>query len=363
MSIPLKQQLILAKYIMGKRLQNIKRYPLVLMLEPLYQCNLACTGCGKIDYPKETLDKRMRVEDAIKAVDECGAPVVSIAGGEPLIHQDMPQIVEQIVARKKYIYLCTNALLLKKRLHEFTPSPYLTFSIHLDGNKARHDASVCRAGVYDKAVNAIRLVKEAGHRVSINCTLFKDEIPKEVADFFDTVTAMGVNQITLSPGYSYERAPSQDVFLSRTQTKQLFRGILEKRKSAKQNWPLSHSSLYLDFLAGNQSYQCTPWSNPTYTIFGWQKPCYLLSKGYTHSFKSLLDDTDWDAYGTGRHPQCNNCMASCGYEGTAVNDMVSHPLKALKIALKGPKLEGEMAPELSVVYPLTREPKGCDNKV
>ncbi len=353
MGIPVKQQLTIAKYILSKRLKNVKRYPLVLMLEPLYQCNLACMGCGKIDYPKEILAKRMSIENALKAVDECGAPVVSIAGGEPLIHEDLPTIVEQIIARKKYIYLCTNALLLKKRLHEFTPSPYLTFSIHLDGNQERHDASVCRAGVYDKAVEAIQLAKQAGHRVSINCTLFNDENAAEVAEFFDSVTAMGVNQITLSPGYSYEKAPSQDVFLSRTQTKQLFRSILSKRKESQQNWPLSHSSLYLDFLAGNQSYQCTPWSNPTYTIFGWQKPCYLLSKGYTQSFKSLMDDTDWDNYGTGRHPQCNNCMASCGYEGTAVNEMVSHPLKALKVTLKGTKLTGDMAPDLPILYSTT----------
>lgn len=355
MSVPLKQQLRVAKYIIGKRLRKVTRYPLVLMLEPLYQCNLACAGCGKIDYPKEILAKRMSVEVALKAVDECGAPMVSIAGGEPLIHKDLPKIVSGIIARKKYIYLCTNALLLEKRIHEFAPSPFLTFSIHLDGNRERHDASVCRSGVYDKAVEAIKLVKQHGHRVSINCTLFNNEDANEVAEFFDTVAEMGVDQITLSPGYSYEHAPRQDVFLSRTQTKELFRSIFKKREGVEKKWPISHSSLYLDFLTGNQTYQCTPWSNPSYNIFGWQKPCYLLSKGYTQSFKSLMEDTNWEEYGSGRHPQCNNCMASCGYEGTAVNDMISNPLKALKVSLRGPKTEGKMAPELPIMYTTTEE--------
>ena len=353
MSVPLRQKLRMATYIMGKRICNIKRYPLVLMLEPLYQCNLACAGCGKIDHPKSILAKRMSVADALKAVDECGAPMVSIAGGEPLIHQDIPHIVQAIIARKKYVYLCTNALLLKKRIHEFEPSPYLTFSIHLDGNKERHDASVCRNGVYDKAIDAIKLAQSKGHRVSINCTLFQNEEATEVANFFDTITAIGVNQITISPGYSYEDAPRQDHFLSRTQTKELFRSIFKKGKDKLKKWPISHSSLYLDFLAGNQTYQCTPWSNPSYTIFGWQKPCYLLNKGYTTSFKSLLDSTNWEEYGVGRNPQCDNCMVSCGYEGTAVNDLFSHPVKALSVALRGPKTEGAMMPDLPILYTTT----------
>jgi hopanoid biosynthesis associated radical SAM protein HpnH len=349
-SIPFKQQFHMAKYVIGKRLRGIKRYPLVLMLEPLYQCNLACAGCGKIDYPKEILAKRMDVDVALKAVDECGVPMVSIAGGEPLIHKEITKIVEGIIARKKYVYLCTNALLLKKRLHEFKPSPYLTFSIHLDGNRERHDESVCQPGVYDKVVKVIKLAKEAGHRVSINCTLFNNENPDEVAKFFDSVTEMGIDQITMSPGYSYEHAPRQDVFLSRTQTKQLFRDIFKQRPKKEKDWPLSHSTLYLDFLAGNQAYQCTPWSNPNYNIFGWQKPCYLLSKGYAKTFKELMEDTAWDEYGVGRHPQCDNCMASCGYEGTAVNDMLSHPFKALKVSRRGPKVDGAMAPELPITY-------------
>ena len=346
MGIPLKQSIMIGKYVLGQRLRNIKQYPLVLMLEPLYQCNLACAGCGKIDRPDHELAKRMPVEKALQAVDECGAPIVSIAGGEPLIHQDVPKIVQGIIDRKKYVYLCTNALLLKKRIHEFTPSPYLTFSVHLDGLKERHDASVCRKGVYDKAVEAIKLAKQHNHRVSVNCTIFNDVEPEEMAEFFDTATALGVDQITMSPGYFYEDAPRQDIFLSRQETKNLFRGILAKWKTSQKKWPFSHSSLFLDFLAGNQSYQCTPWSNPCYNVFGWQKPCYLLNRGVTSRFETLIKETKWVEYGVGRNEKCNNCMASCGYEGTAVNDMFLHPFKALAVSLRGPRTKGKMAPEL-----------------
>lgn len=351
MGVPLIQQLRVGAYVVGKKLRGEKRYPLVLMLEPLFQCNLACAGCGKIDYPDDILNKRVSVEDALHAVDECGAPVVSIPGGEPLIHKEMPQIVEGIIARKKFVYLCTNALLLKKKIDEYSPSPYLTFSIHLDGNQERHDASVCREGVYDKAVEAIELALSRGFRVTVNCTLFDGEEPAEVAEFFDTSMELGVEGITVSPGYSYERAPRQDVFISRKKSKQLFRDIFSMGKRRKRKWAFNQSSLFLDFLAGNQSYQCTPWSNPTYNIFGWQKPCYLLvDEGYAQSFEGLMEETDWDRYGTGRNPKCDNCMAHCGYEGTAVDDTLANPLKALRVFLFGPRLDGPMAPELPVVY-------------
>lgn len=340
------QSLRIARYVLGKRLRAIKQYPLVLMLEPLYQCNLACAGCGKIDKPAHELAKRMSVEQALGAVDECGAPIISIAGGEPLIHEEIPKMVAGMIARRKYVYLCTNALLLKKRIHEFKPSPFLTFSVHLDGNRERHDASVCRKGVYDKALAAIRLAKAAKHRVSINCTIFNDAIPDEMAAFFDDVTALGVDQITVSPGYFYEDAPRQDIFMSRQETKHLFREILKQWKSKAKSWPFSHSSLYLDFLAGNQAYQCTPWSNPCYTMMGWQKPCYLLNRGHTARFDALIKETPWEEYGVGRHEKCSNCMASCGFEGTAVNDMFSHPLKALRVSWRGPRTEGKLAAEL-----------------
>ena len=351
MGIPLIQTYRVARYLAGRKLRGEKRYPLVLMLEPLFQCNLACAGCGKIDYPKEILQKRMSVEDAVRAVEECGAPVVSIPGGEPLIHREMPQIVAAIVARRKFVYLCTNAILLSRHIDEYLPSRYLTFSIHLDGNRQRHDESVCQEGVFDKAVAAIRLARSRGFRVTVNCTLFSGADPDEVADFFDTAMGLGIEGITVSPGYSYQHAPRQDVFLGRSASKRLFREIFKRRRGRASRWSFNHSGLFLDFLAGNQTYQCTPWSNPTYNIFGWQRPCYLLSdEGYAPSYRSLLEDTRWDQYGVGRNPKCNNCMAHCGFEGTAVDDAFAHPIKALKAALLGPRVTGPMAPELPILY-------------
>ncbi|HMK87963.1 MAG TPA: adenosyl-hopene transferase HpnH [Steroidobacteraceae bacterium] len=352
MAIPLLQMYRVAKYLAAKKLRREKRYPLVLMLEPLFQCNLACAGCGKIDYPKEILQKRLSVEDALRAVDECGAPIVSIPGGEPLIHKEMPQIVQGIVARRKFVYLCTNAILLAKHIDEYRPSPYLTFSIHLDGDRERHDESVCQEGVFDKAVAAIRLARSKGFRVTINCTLFNGEDPDQVADFFDEAMGLGIEGITVSPGYSYSHAPRQDVFLGRSASKQLFREIFKRgRRGSGRSWSFNHSGLFLDFLAGNQTYQCTPWSNPTYNIFGWQRPCYLLSdEGYAPTYRALIEDTDWEAYGVGRNRRCDNCMAHCGFEGTAVNDAFRHPLKALTAALQGPRVVGPMAPELPFVY-------------
>ncbi|MGB7216247.1 MAG: adenosyl-hopene transferase HpnH [Gammaproteobacteria bacterium] len=351
MGIPLIQKYRIARYIIEQKLKGNKRYPLVLMLEPLFQCNLACAGCGKIDYPDEILRKRMSVEDALRAVDECGAPVVSIPGGEPLIHKEMPEIVRGIIARKKFVYLCTNALLLEKKIDEYEPSPYFTWSIHLDGNRERHDASVCREGTFDKAVSAIKLARERGFRVTVNCTLYAGEDPDDVADFFDYVMSLGVEGVMVSPGYSYDHAPRQDVFLGRRQSKQLFREIFKRGRARSSKWRFNQSSLFLDFLAGNQSYQCTPWANPTYNIFGWQKPCYLLvDEGYASSFKELMETTDWEKYGTGRNPKCDNCMAHCGYEGTAVEDTFANPLKALAVFLFGPRVDGEMAPELPVLH-------------
>ena len=351
MSIPLVQKYRVAKFILSQKLAGNKRYPLVLMLEPLFQCNLACSGCGKIDYPKEILQKRVSVSDALQAVDECNAPIVSIPGGEPLIYKELPKIVEGIIARKKFVYLCTNALLLKKRIDDYKPSPYLTFSIHLDGDEQRHDESVCEKGVFKKATDAIRLARSKGFRVTVNCTLFNGENSEEVANFFDTCMELDVEGITMSPGYSYDHAPRQDVFLGRRQSKQLFRDIFKQGEKRETKWKYNHSSLYLDFLAGNQAYQCTPWSNVTYNIFGWQKPCYLLvDEGYASSYKELIETTEWDNYGTGRNPKCDNCMAHCGYEGTAVDDTFNSPLKALKVWWKGPRTYGDMAPEIPVTY-------------
>ncbi|HEY7167949.1 MAG TPA: adenosyl-hopene transferase HpnH [Candidatus Binatia bacterium] len=349
MSIPVRQSLAILRYILKKRIQGVERYPLVLMLEPLFRCNLACAGCGKIDYPEEILDRRLSPAECIAAVEECGAPVVSIAGGEPLIHKEMPEIVRRLVHRRKFIYLCTNALLLSRKIDDYAPSPYLTFSVHLDGNRSRHDASVCRAGVFDEAVSAIRTAIARRFRVTINCTLFQGESATEVADFLDDAMALGVEGVTISPGFSYDHAPQQEVFIRRDASKQLFRNLFNLGR--KRRWRLNHSGLFLNFLAGNESYRCTPWGNPTRNVLGWQRPCYLLvDEGYAPTFKALMEETEWDRYGTGRNPKCANCMAHCGYEATAVNDTIKHPMKALGVSLRGPKTQGPFAPELPTTY-------------
>ncbi|UJP05553.1 MAG: adenosyl-hopene transferase HpnH [Nitrosomonas sp.] len=346
MGVPLRQQIAVGTYLIKQKIKGVKKYPLVLMLEPLFRCNLACAGCGKIAHPEDVLDQRLSYEECMQAVDECGAPMVSIPGGEPLLHKDMPRIVEGIIKRKKYVYLCTNALLLKKRIGDYTPSPYLTFSIHLDGMRERHDASVCQEGVFDRAVEAIQIALERGFRVTVNCTLFQGETPEDVAEFLDYAMELGVEAATIAPGFSYEKAPQQDVFIKSQDTKVLFRGIFELGKKLKRKWRLNHSTLYLDYLAGNQNYKCTPWGNPTRNVFGWQKPCYLLSdEGYAKSFKELLDDTPWDKYGTENNPKCAQCMAHCGYEATAVEDTLRNPWKALITSVRGPKTTGPMVTE------------------
>src|SRR6476469_6841452 len=347
MGVPLRQQLAVGGYLLKQKLKGVKKYPMVLMLEPLFRCNLACAGCGKIDYPVEILDRRLSVDDCLAAVDECGAPVVSIAGGEPLLHKEIETIVAGVVARRKFVYLCTNALLTRKRLARFEPNPYFVWSVHLDGDRAMHDKAVCEEGVYERAVAAIREAKAGGFRVNINCTLFNDADAERVARFFDDVAALGVDGITVSPGYAYERAPDQAHFLTRARTKQLFRDILSRGRGGRA-WSFSQSSLFLDFLAGNQEYRCTPWGNPTRNVFGWQRPCYLLGEGYATTFRELMEETDWDSYGTGNYEKCADCMVHSGYEATAVTDAVRHPLKALGIGVRGVRTEGPMAPDITL---------------
>ena len=345
MGIPLIQQIRVGSYILGNKLRGVDKYPLVLMLEPLFRCNLACPGCGKIDYEDQILNKRLSLEECLAAVDECGAPIVSIPGGEPLLHKEIGAIVSGIVARKKFVYLCTNGLLLEKKLNLFEPSNYLTFSVHLDGLEAHHDHAVNQPGTFKRTIAAIRTARSRGFRVNVNCTLFDQMTASEVAAFFDFCTnELDVEGITVSPGYAYERAPDQEHFLNRTKTKQLFRDVFKRR--GKTKWRFSQSSLFMDFLAGNQEYRCMPWGNPTRNIFGWQRPCYLLGEGYTGTFRELMEKTDWDLYGTGNYEKCANCMVHCGYEATAINDTVSRPWKALKVALSGPRTDGPMAPEI-----------------
>jgi hopanoid biosynthesis associated radical SAM protein HpnH len=345
LGIPAAQAAKIGSYVLKQHLRGRKRYPLVLMLEPLYRCNLACAGCGKIDYPDEILNQRLSYDECMAAIDECGAPAVSVAGGEPLLHREIAPIVKGFLARNKFVILCTNALLMAKKIDQFEPHPNFTWSIHLDGDKPMHDKSVCLDGTYEKAVEAIRLAKARGFRTQINCTLFNDADPQRVAAFFDEMTAMGLDGITVSPGYAYERAPDQEHFLSRERTKRLFRDILARGNGGKK-WSFTQSDLFLDFLAGNQTYECTPWSMPARTVFGWQKPCYLLGEGYAPTFSELMEDTDWDQYGVGKYEKCSNCMVHCGFEGTAVVDSVRNPLKLVPLALRGVRTDGPMKPDI-----------------
>ncbi|BAY94987.1 MULTISPECIES: adenosyl-hopene transferase HpnH [unclassified Tolypothrix] len=321
MAINLQQAIDIGKYLVTQRLKGRKRFPLVLMLEPLFRCNLACNGCGKIQHPPEILKQNLTPEQCFAAVEECGAPVVSIPGGEPLMHPQIDEIVRGLVERKKYIYLCTNGLLLEKSLDKFQPSPYLTFSVHLDGMRDLHDKSVDRKGVFDIAVKAIRAAKARGFRVTTNTTIFDGTDPKEMHEFFEFLETLNTDGMMISPGYSYELAPDQNHFLQREQTHALFREILAPQKAGKKNWNFNHNPLYLDFLTGEKDYECTPWGSPSYSVFGWQKPCYLFGDGYYATFKELLEETDWSQYGRASgNPKCADCMMHCGYEPTAAMD-------------------------------------------
>jgi hopanoid biosynthesis associated radical SAM protein HpnH len=346
MGIPLHQAVRVGAYVVKQHLIGRKRYPLVLMMEPLFRCNLACAGCGKIDYPAEILNQRLSVDQCMEAIDECGAPVVVFAGGEPLLHKEIDQLVEGAIARKKFVIVCTNALLLEKKMDLFKPSKWFSWSVHLDGDQQDHDKSVCQPGTYDRAVAAIKEAKRRGFRTQINTTLFNTAEPDRVAAFFDDVTKMGVDGITVSPGYAYERAPDQQHFLNRTKTKELFRGIFKRQGKVK--WTFTQSSMFLDFLAGNQSFHCTPWGMPLRNYFGWQRPCYLLGEGYAKTFKELMEDTDWDRYGTGNYEKCADCMVHSGFEATAVTETIRKPWKAAAQAIRGIRTDGPMAPDISL---------------
>ena len=320
MAVPISQMWTVATYVLGQRLRGRKRYPLVLMLEPLFRCNLACAGCGKIQYPAQILKKHLTVEKCLAAVEECGAPMVSIPGGEPLMYPDIGRLVKELVARKKYVYLCTNAILLKEKLEAgwFEPSKYLSFSVHMDGPREEHDEAVCRDGIYDVAAEAIREAVKRGFRVTTNSTLFEGAEPLRMREFFDDMMELGVEGMMVSPGYSYAKAPDQEHFLRRQRTHKLFSAMLSH---PKKRWKFNQSPLFLQFLMGKQDYECTPWGNPTYNLFGWQRPCYLLQEGYAPTFKELMEETAWEEYGRkSGNEKCRDCMVHCGHEPTAVNE-------------------------------------------
>ncbi len=323
MGIPVAQMLAVARYVVGQRIAKRERYPLVLMLEPLFRCNLACTGCGKIQYPAQLLQKNLSVEDCVRASDECGAPVVSIAGGEPLLHPQIADIVRELVVRKRFVYLCTNALLLERKMDLFQPSTYLSFSVHMDGPRTEHDRAVCREGVYDVAAAAIRAAVKRGFRVTTNSTLFDGVDPERMRGFFDEMMALGVEGMMVSPGYSYEKAPDQEHFLRRERSHRLFSRMLS---NPKPNWRFNQSPLFLQFLMGKRDFECTPWGNPTYNVFGWQRPCYLLQDGYVKTFRELMEETDWSRYGRrSGNPKCQDCMVHCGFEPSAVRATFESP--------------------------------------
>lgn len=322
MGVPLSQMWTVATYVLGQKLRGRRRYPLVLMLEPLFRCNLACAGCGKIQYPAHVLKQHLTPEQCFKAVDECGAPMVSVPGGEPLLHPQIEQIVAGLVARRKYVYLCTNALLLKQKLDLFKPSKYLTFSVHMDGEREKHDFAVCREGTYDVAAEAIGLAVKRGFRVTTNTTVFEGFDPNSLRRFFDQMMDMGVEGMMVSPGYAYPKAPDQaSFFRERQRTVEQFELLLSNRKSG---WKFNQSPLFLEFLMGRREYECTPWGTPTYNLFGWQKPCYLLQEGYVDTFRELIEETAWDKYGRASgNPSCQQCMVHCGFEPSAVNHTFS----------------------------------------
>ncbi|MGH3242902.1 MAG: adenosyl-hopene transferase HpnH [Spirillospora sp.] len=317
MSVPLRQGVRIGSYILRNKIRGREKFPLIVELEPLFACNLACAGCGKIQHPHDILKKRMPVEQAVAAIKECGAPMVSIAGGEPLMHPQIDEIVNELIKMKKFVFLCTNALLIPKKLDKFKPSPYFAWAVHIDGLKERHDESVCKEGVFDDAVAAIKECQRRGFRVTTNTTFFNNDTPQAVIDVMNYLNDdLKIDEMMISPAYAYEKAPDQEHFLGVQETRELFRKAFADGR--RKRWRLNHSPLFLDFLEGKADFECTAWGIPSYSLFGWQRPCYLMSDGYAQTYKELVEDTDWDSYGRGRDPRCANCMAHCGYEPTAV---------------------------------------------
>ena len=332
MTVSIRYAVRVGGYVAKQKLLRRKRFPLVLELEPLFACNLACTGCGKIQHPASVLKQRMTVEDAIGAVEECGAPCVAIAGGEPLMHPQIHEIVAELVKRKKFVLLCTNGLLLEKKLANFTPSPYFTWIVHIDGLRERHDLVTDRQGTFDQAIAAIKAAQAAGFTVGTNSTFFNNDSPQDVIDVLNHLNdVVQVDQMQISPAYAYEKAPDQEHFLGVEETRAMFKKAFAEGRRKK--WRLNHSPVFLDFLEGDKELDCTAWGIPSYSLFGWQRPCYLMSDGYATSYKDLVDNTDWDAYGRGKDPRCANCMAHCGYEPSAVLATVGSLRESIRAAI------------------------------
>jgi hopanoid biosynthesis associated radical SAM protein HpnH len=332
MTVDIRYAVRVGSYVAKQKIKRNKHFPIVLELEPLFACNLACTGCGKIQHPASVLKQRMTVEDAIAAVEECGAPVVAIAGGEPLMHPKLHEIVAELVKRKKFVLLCTNGLLLPKKIDNFTPSPYFTWIVHIDGLRERHDLVTDRQGTFDQAIDAIKLAQSKGFTVGTNSTFFNNDSPQDVIDVLDHLNdVVGVDQMQISPAYAYEKAPDQDHFLGVEETRAMFSKAFAGGNRKK--WRLNHSPIFLDFLEGKTELDCTAWGIPSYSLFGWQRPCYLMNDGYASTYKELVEETDWDAYGRGKDPRCENCMAHCGYEPSAVLATTSSLRESIRAAV------------------------------
>ncbi|HEY0558684.1 MAG TPA: adenosyl-hopene transferase HpnH [Frankiaceae bacterium] len=331
MSMPLRQNVRLGTYLFKQKLLRNEKFPLLVELEPLFACNLKCAGCGKIAQPASLLKQRMPVEQAIAAIEESGAPMVSIAGGEPLMHPQIDEIVRQLLDRNKIVFLCTNAVLLPKHLHKFKPHRNFAWMVHIDGLRERHDESVNKDGVFDQAVAAIKQAQAAGFRVNTNTTFFNTDSPQDVIDVLDYLNDdLGVDNMQISPGYAYEKAPDQEHWLGVEETRELFKKAFDDGRRKK--WRLNHSPIFLDFLEGKRDLNCTAWAIPSYSLLGWQKPCYLLDDGYAKTYKELIEETDWDSYGRGKDDRCANCMAHCGYEPSAVLATTSSLRESIRAA-------------------------------
>ena len=331
MARPLEMALRLGWYILKNKARGRRRFPLVTMLEPLEACNLACEGCGRIREYEAVIDRTVSLEKCLAAVEEAGAPIVSIAGGEPTLHAQIHDIVNGITARKKFVYMCTNALLMDRVMKNIPPSKYFCFVVHLDGMEEAHDKSVYRKGVFKMAIRGIETALAKGYRVTTNTTVFNGCDEDDLIEMFTLVTKMGVEGAMVSPGYQFKFVPNQELFVSRQAARKIFKNVLDpKRKIRFYNNPL-----YLDFLRGDRDYSCTAWSNPTYTVMGWREPCYLLGDRHTQDVNDLFKDEVWDRYGVGTDPRCANCMMHCGFESASVFGALSSPRDAIRMIREG----------------------------
>ncbi|MCH8061959.1 MAG: adenosyl-hopene transferase HpnH [Chloroflexi bacterium] len=307
------------------------RFPLVTMLEPLEKCNLACEGCGRIREYERVLDRTLSVEQCLAAVEESGAPIVSIAGGEPTLHPHIAEIVNSITAKRKFVYLCTNALLMERVMKKIPSSKYFCFVVHMDGMEEAHDRSVYRKGVFKIAIRGIRNALDEGYRVTTNSTVFNGVDEEDITNMFEMLTEMGVEGCMVSPGYQFDSVPNQNLFISRQQARKVFKNILDPRRKIR----FYNNPLYLDFLRGERDYQCTAWANPTYTVLGWREPCYLLGDRHTQDLNDLFTDELWERYGVGKDPRCANCLMHCGFESASIFGAFESPRDAIKLIKKG----------------------------